>query len=135
MKLHLGTSGVLVRWGCVLLGRRVQDDDAFPGMWCTPGGGVEDGETLDAALKREFIEEVEIRIESTDHLSYVTQHVNVEKDRQTILVFKRVFQLDATAPIAGDGFDKVAWFDKDSVASIRSLITPNTYEALQHLFL
>ncbi len=45
--------------GAVLLLRRVPD---FPGLWELPGGSVESGETLGAALAREILEETGLSV-------------------------------------------------------------------------
>jgi len=58
-------AGILLEEGEVLLGRRTAGQ-AFPLQWEFPGGKVEPGETPEAALVREFREEVGIAIEVGD---------------------------------------------------------------------
>ncbi len=52
-----GVVGVAVRDGRFLVIRRAKDVVA-PGMYCFPGGGIEDGENESQALAREFGEEI-----------------------------------------------------------------------------
>lgn len=53
----------LLKEGRLLLERRPDDAKAYPGMWDTPGGHVEEGETPEDALLREMEEELGIRPE------------------------------------------------------------------------
>ena len=53
-------NGLLVRRGEILLARRSPHRRAYPGLWSFPGGHVEEGESLDAALVRELREEIGI---------------------------------------------------------------------------
>lgn len=55
---RLVVNAVLVRGGAVLLGRRSAHRKTYAGLWSFPGGHVETGETLDAALVREAREEI-----------------------------------------------------------------------------
>jgi 8-oxo-dGTP diphosphatase len=54
-------AGILVRDGKVLLTRRTPSQ-SFPFLWEFPGGKIEPGESPQAALAREFREEVGITI-------------------------------------------------------------------------
>ena len=56
--------------GRVLLCRMAPDRGVFPGQWALPGGGVEPGERLEAALRREVREELGIDLEAATPLLF-----------------------------------------------------------------
>lgn len=71
--------------GCYLLGQR-PDGKPYAGYWEVPGGKIESGESVFAALKRELQEELGIDIESSEELvvlehdyphAYVRLHVSI----------------------------------------------------------
>ena len=72
--------GILMREnGEVLLGQRPQGKP-YPGYWEFPGGKVEAEESIEAALKREFIEELDITILSQEPwccVEYAYPHAHV----------------------------------------------------------
>lgn len=72
--------GVLIRPnGDVLLGQR-PGGKPYAGYWEFPGGKVEAGESILAALKREFVEELGIHILTAEPwcgLEYVYPHAHV----------------------------------------------------------
>lgn len=55
----LGVGGLVIREGKVLMVQHNYGD--LNGCWLLPGGHVEDGENLDAAVEREVMEETGIR--------------------------------------------------------------------------
>jgi 8-oxo-dGTP diphosphatase len=59
----LVVAGAFVRDGLLLLTRR-PEGDPLAGYWELPGGKVEQGETPEAALDREWREEVGVEVES-----------------------------------------------------------------------
>src|SRR5512136_491120 len=66
--------GVAVIWngeGQILIDRRKQNG-LLGGLWEFPGGKQEDGETVQACIRREILEELAIEVEVGEHL------VNVE---------------------------------------------------------
>lgn len=126
--IKLGVSGILLHSNKVLLGRRVKDDPSLPGMWCSPGGGVEFGETLVQALAREFMEEVGLSIEIIDSQPFIAERIH--DDRHTVMPFYRVQRNRPCNVIVGDGFDAVDLFDKKTIKSLA--VTPITIAALKH---
>jgi len=54
----------------VLLCRMAPDRGVFPGQWALPGGGVEPGERIEAALRREVREEIGIELSSATPLLF-----------------------------------------------------------------
>jgi 8-oxo-dGTP diphosphatase len=58
---YVGVGAVIVRDGQVLIVKRKYDPLA--GQWSLPGGGVELGETLEASVTREMLEETGLDIE------------------------------------------------------------------------
>jgi nucleoside triphosphatase len=51
------------RQGDLLFCRMSPDRGVFPGQWGFPGGGIEPGETMESALRRELREELGIEVE------------------------------------------------------------------------
>ncbi len=64
MKYKLAVKGIIRRGdGKILIVKRSADDDHKPGVWETVGGGVEEGVSPQASLKREIKEEVGLEVE------------------------------------------------------------------------
>ncbi|MGE4293421.1 MAG: A/G-specific adenine glycosylase [Desulfovibrio sp.] len=54
-------TGVLVHAGNVYIQKR-RPDDVWPGLWEFPGGGIEAGESPEAAVVREYLEETDLGV-------------------------------------------------------------------------
>lgn len=65
--LYTVVAGVLVREGRVLLAQRPQGG-LLGGLWEFPGGKVENGESLDMALRREWQEELGVQVDVAEPL-------------------------------------------------------------------
>ncbi|MFG1172209.1 nucleoside triphosphatase NudI [Erwiniaceae bacterium CAU 1747] len=52
--------------GEFLLCKMASDRGVFPGQWALPGGGMEPGETMETALRREIMEELGEELRITD---------------------------------------------------------------------
>jgi nucleoside triphosphatase len=56
--------------GEVLVCKMPTDNGVFPGQWGCPGGGMEDDETVEQALRREVREEVGVEITNIQSLYF-----------------------------------------------------------------
>ena len=63
----LRVRAVVIKNGKVLTLERNKESDHF---WCFPGGGVEEGESEQEALKRECLEEVNVRVKVGKKIYY-----------------------------------------------------------------
>ena len=61
-KIKLSVCALIIYNGKVLLVKRSHTDNFLQNVWEFPGGGVESGEDLHSALKRELKEEVDLDI-------------------------------------------------------------------------
>lgn len=65
-RVRKGGRGLLIQDGKVLLGHELAT-----GFYCTPGGGVEEGETLEEACIREMAEEAGVIVEIKKEIAVV----------------------------------------------------------------
>ena len=77
---RIRVAAVILRDDEILLIRHVRDNETY---WLLPGGGVEYGETLSEALKRELMEEASIEIE-VGHLIMVNDSIPPDKHRHIV---------------------------------------------------
>lgn len=71
----LVVAGALVRGGRLLLARRAEGDP-LAGWWELPGGKVETGETPEAALRREWREELAVEVLDAEPLAFASGSPN-----------------------------------------------------------
>lgn len=57
MQFYLTVKGIIERGGEILVLKRSAADDHLPDVWETPGGGVDQEENPQEALRREILEE------------------------------------------------------------------------------
>jgi len=62
MKFGVAVKGIIRKDGKILVVKRADHDDHKPGLWETVGGGIDEGEMPQDALKREIMEEVGINV-------------------------------------------------------------------------
>ena len=80
---RIRVAAVILRDDEILLIRHVRDNETY---WLLPGGGVEYGETLSEALKRELMEEASIEIE-VGHLIMVNDSIPTDKRRHIVNLY------------------------------------------------
>ena len=83
MKTRIVLTGILKDNDLLLLVKRNESDDLYPGAWEFPGGHLEEGETLRDGLKRELEEEIGL-IDEFDPI--VTHYSDEVKEKNGELV-------------------------------------------------
>jgi 8-oxo-dGTP diphosphatase len=92
----------------VLLIRRKQQP--FAGMWALPGGFIEMEETLEAAARRELLEETGIRVpRRLEQLHTFGDPGRDPRGRTISVVFLALVDADQLEPRAADDAADVAW--------------------------
>jgi 8-oxo-dGTP pyrophosphatase MutT (NUDIX family) len=113
----------------VLLGKRSEEEDVFPGLWGIPGGKVEVEEsgmdTIENALKREALEEMGVEIQPKD---YLESSCRVVGDSAKLYIIFSAEHIGGT-PTALEDTVEVKWADFDSLSPTD--LTPHTYENIK----
>jgi 8-oxo-dGTP diphosphatase len=85
------------------------------GSWSVPGGRVEPGETLAAAVVREVAEETGLEALCEDLIGWAEV---IGDDHHFVVLDFRVSILADVAPVAGDDAADAAWVPLDSVREL-----------------
>ncbi|MEN8170056.1 MAG: NUDIX hydrolase [Pseudomonadota bacterium] len=129
---QLGCGAIVRRGDAVLLVKRGRAPKL--GQWAIPGGKVDAGESMRAAVEREILEETSIVIRAGE---MVYQLEYIEHDKDGALAFHYVV-LDFAAEYlsgevcAGDDAEDAAWVRLDELSTLT--LTDSTREALLTLF-
>lgn len=111
----------------VLLIKRADDEDVFPGFWGIPGGTVEPTDTtLEVALERECDEEVGVKIQD---IEMVSNNINDrgEKGGALYLVYSASYASGEPKPL--DGTAAVEWLGIEKIRELN--LTPMTLEIIE----
>jgi 8-oxo-dGTP diphosphatase len=106
MSIRVGVCALIVSRDRVLLGKRGKDPNR--GLYVLPGGGVEDGESFDQALRREVREETGLEIVYSDRWTrpYV---IELPAEHRIILAVTAV-PMDAKCLRGGSDLYDVSFF-------------------------
>jgi 8-oxo-dGTP diphosphatase len=104
-KIKLSVCGVIMYQSKFLIVKRSETDDFLPNCWEFPGGGVEDGETISEALKREIKEEIGLDIsnEYPQLIGISEEFMNEEKtERYLQLNYKIVMDTEPNMTLSSE---------------------------------
>jgi nucleoside triphosphatase len=108
--------------GDYLLCRMPRDRGVFPGEWGLPGGGVEAGETLEQALRREIREELGLELAELVPLHFAEAtypKLFADGDQRDVHMIFLLFECRAQAgePCLSAEFDAAEWVPRDALGS------------------
>lgn len=121
----VGVGAVVVRSGEILLVKRGRDPGR--GLWAVPGGKVERGETMRAAVRREVLEETGLEVEVGD-LEWVGEVI--EGEHHLVLIDFSARVVGGSLAAADDAAD-VRWVSLVEAAEYP--LTPTMYDLLDTL--
>jgi len=112
-KIAVGAHGTIIKPdGKILITKRTAHDDYMPGCWDLPGGGVEFGEDVEAALIREFKEEVNLTIEDVKPVFVYTDLSKIEDwEVQMVQIVFVASKYSGSIELDLNEHDEYAWID------------------------
>jgi 8-oxo-dGTP diphosphatase len=114
---QLAVSAAIFRDGKILLVRRARSP--AKGFYSLPGGRVEFGETLHAAVHREVDEETALKIEIVG-LAGWREVVPGTADGGHYLIMSFAARWAAGEPVLNDEHDDFRWIDPDSLGELKT---------------
>lgn len=132
-EIKVAVKGILIKNNKTLIVKRSAFEETGAGTWENVGGGLQFGESFEAALKREFLEEVGIAININSHL-YSTTFLTQPKRQIVLLTFLCKCQNDEVS--LSLEHDQFLWATKEELLDllpesiINDYISYNVFELL-----
>lgn len=103
----------------LLFGRKREKMGPYPNAWHLLGGGLNDGESLSEAIKREIKEESGIEVEITKSLGFDEDSESSKNGETTHYIFLAFLAKYISGEIkADDDIKRLAWIEKNELAKI-----------------
>ncbi|KKR48418.1 MAG: hypothetical protein UT86_C0005G0002 [Candidatus Magasanikbacteria bacterium GW2011_GWC2_40_17] len=119
MKTRVIVSAVIEKDRDLLFGRKKINVGPYPNTWHLIGGGVDDGESLVDAIKREIKEEAGIEVEISRSLGFDEDYEPNKHGEITHYIFLVFLAKYVSGEIkADDDIEKLEWISKDKLAKI-----------------
>jgi nucleoside triphosphatase len=108
--------------GAYLLCKMPAHRGAYPGQWGLPGGGLEPGEQMEEALRRETREELGLELATIEPLLFkdaVREKLYADGSREQVYMIFLVFRCTVVDPQVSLNaeFDEYAWVPPSALAA------------------
>lgn len=129
LKIKKAVNNIIVDKDCkiLIIKRAVRKEKAYPGLWDLPGGGVEEGETLQEAAAREVVEETGLEIKPARDYFYVYHYE--DKD---LYVYGMISESKNAAVTLSDEHTEFRWISKDEYKNFE--YTPSVGATIKEFF-
>jgi 8-oxo-dGTP diphosphatase len=117
---YLAVSAAIIRDGKVLVVRRARNPAL--GIYTLPGGGVETGETLMAAVTREVREETSLTVEPValaGHREAIVRDAQGRVERHFVILCFAARWLSGE-PVLNEELDDARWLDPAELSNLRT---------------
>lgn len=120
----------------VLICKMPSKRGVFPGQWGLPGGGIEEGESAETALRRELREEVGLEVSEIQTLFFSDEsYLKTFPDgyQQEIYMIFLLFscRLASGAVSLNDEFEEYAWVSHEALSGyVLNVETVKTFQRL-----
>jgi len=122
LRARVGVKALILRDGRVLLLRRSPRSPQYPSYWDLPGGGVEEGETLEQALRREVKEETRLRVRvgKMVHAAILTWPLDDGTLVPSLgITFACAIERKAVPHLSPEEHSEFAWVDREHLSGFR----------------
>lgn len=119
MKSRVVVGALITYKGKILMGQKPKDIGPYPNTWHLPGGGIEEGESFEEALKREVKEETSLTINEFQKLTFdedVEPNKKGELTHYIFLIFKCESPTLKVKP--GDDIARLKWFAESELKNL-----------------
>jgi ADP-ribose pyrophosphatase len=114
--------GIIEKDGKYLLVQETQEH--CRGQWNIPAGGVDDGENVIDAAKREVFEETGCKVEITGILEIVNRNL---EDRDVIIFIFDTKLIEENIQIDGEEISDVKWFSYEEILNMKDDLRADGY--------
>lgn len=118
MKTRNCAVAVIEKDGKILLGQKVKDRGPYPNTWLIPGGGVEEGESVEEAITREIREETGLEVKNLEKIAVNEDDEPDKNGEMTHYVF-HVFKAEPVGEhVITEEFPTIEWVDIKNLGNI-----------------
>jgi 8-oxo-dGTP diphosphatase len=115
MKTRNCAVAVIEKDGKILMGNKASGVGPYPNTWRIPGGGIEEGESPENAVKREVMEETGLRVDSVEKVGVYEDHEPDKNGEMTHYIFN-VFKVEVSGKeLVSEEFPELRWIDKSEL--------------------